>query len=53
MMATPVKTNDGGFAKSKIAAADDVITTRFTEGALFLMARRRPTVPLIARYAIV
>jgi threonine/homoserine efflux transporter RhtA len=34
--------------KSRIAAPEDVTTTRLTDGALFLTALRRPTVPLIA-----
>lgn len=38
----------GGLDKSRIAAPEDVITTCFTDGALFLTALRRPTVPLIA-----
>ena len=38
----------GGLDKSRIAAPEDVITTCLTDGALFLTALRRPTVPLIA-----
>lgn len=45
---TSEKTNDNGLVVSMMAANEDVITTRVTEGALFLIARRRPTVPLIA-----
>lgn len=45
---TSEKTVDGGLDGSMIDANDDVITTRWTVGALRLMARSRPTVPLMA-----
>jgi hypothetical protein len=43
-----VKVYVGGLEKSRMAAPEDVTTTRLTDGALFLTALRRPTVPLIA-----
>jgi hypothetical protein len=38
----------GPLPESTIAAKEEVITTRLTVGALFLIDRRIPIVPLIA-----
>lgn len=45
---TSVKVYVIGLEKSMTAAPEDVITTRLTDGALFLTAFRIPTVPSIA-----
>ena len=45
---TSVKVYVIGLEKSMTAAPEDVTTTRLTDGALFLMALRISTVPLIA-----
>lgn len=45
---TSLNTNEDGWVLSTIAAKEDVMTTRLTEGALLLIACRIPTVPLMA-----